>query len=227
VGLSLYLKARFKDQGPHGKVDINKEMESNPNWLRDGRGPAHRLDIVNLFVACHSGGGYGAMIPLVKALGRFQAPVLKECWGFDCLYPADWTSFCREHQRDLGLFFYAGQGTTGRKQPGAREVVFQQSQAVYGTPTRPTPVYTDAVRLALAFDGVETDRVAFRPVQDIQRQVVPPTAYEKARKTLDPFLDNQTKYWNAFDKDNDWLELKGHFDVPADLLTPRIKSAMT
>ena len=126
-----------------------------------------------------------------------------------------------------GLFFYAGQGTTGRKQPGAREVVFQQSQAVYGTPTRPTPVYTDAVRLALAFDGVETDRVAFRSVQDIQRQVVPPTAYEKARKTLDPFLDNQTKYWNAFDKDNDWLELKGHFDVPADLLTPRIKSAMT
>lgn len=225
AGLGRYLKARFGNQGPHGKVDVDRDMRANPNWLRDGV-PPHRLDITRLYLACHSGGGYGAMIPLVKALGRFQAPVLKECWGFDCLYPADWTSFCREHRRDLGLFFYCGQGTTAPKQPQSREVIFQLSQAVYGTPTRPQPTFPDGVSLALAFDGVEADRVAFQSIQDVQRQQVPTTPYEKARKTLDPLLDDRARYWKAFDNDNDWLELKGHFAVPADLLTPRIKKAM-
>jgi hypothetical protein len=42
------------------------------------------LSIRNLFVACHSGGGQ-AMRKLVGTLGKYQ-PMLKECWGFDCLY---------------------------------------------------------------------------------------------------------------------------------------------
>ena len=43
-----------------------------------------RLDIKNLIIACHSGAGAG-MRNLVGTLGKYQ-PVLKECWGFDCLY---------------------------------------------------------------------------------------------------------------------------------------------
>jgi hypothetical protein len=43
-----------------------------------------KLDIKNLAIACHSGGGAG-MRNLVGTLGKFQ-PKLKECWGFDCLY---------------------------------------------------------------------------------------------------------------------------------------------
>lgn len=43
-----------------------------------------KLDIKNLAIACHSGGGEG-MRYLVGTLGKFQAS-LKECWGFDCLY---------------------------------------------------------------------------------------------------------------------------------------------
>jgi hypothetical protein len=42
------------------------------------------LDIKNLILACHSGGGSG-MRGMVDTLGKFL-PVLRECWGFDCLY---------------------------------------------------------------------------------------------------------------------------------------------
>jgi hypothetical protein len=222
AGLGLYLKARFGAQGPHGKLDIDKAMQTNPNWLRDGP-PAHRLDIDRLYVACHSGGGYGAMIPLVNALGRFKAPVLRQCWAFDCLYPADWLSFCRSHQ-DVDLYFYYGQGTMG---PGAREVIFQLSQVAYGTPARPQPAFARRVFLAPAFAGVENDRVAFQSPDRIQEQLKPATRYEQIRKKLDPLLNNGRKYWQTFDEDKDGPELKDHFDVPADLLTPRIKDAMS
>ncbi len=43
-----------------------------------------RLDVKNLFIACHSGAGAG-MRNLVGTLGRYRSK-LKECWGFDCLY---------------------------------------------------------------------------------------------------------------------------------------------
>jgi hypothetical protein len=42
------------------------------------------LDIKNLILACHSGAGSG-MRGMVDTLGKFL-PVLRECWGFDCLY---------------------------------------------------------------------------------------------------------------------------------------------
>jgi hypothetical protein len=42
------------------------------------------LFIKNLVIACHSGAGAG-MRNLVGTLGKYQ-PMLKECWGFDCLY---------------------------------------------------------------------------------------------------------------------------------------------
>jgi hypothetical protein len=222
TGLGVYLKARFGDEGPHGKLDIDAAMRANPNWLRDGP-PAHRLDIDRLYVACHSGGGYGAMISLVNALGRFKAPVLKECWGFDCLYPADWLAFCRSHQ-DLDLYFYYGRGNMG---PKSRDKIFELSQAAYGTPTRPMPAFARRVHLAPTFAGVESDRVAFQPPDRIQEQLKPATKYEQVRKRLDPLLDDARKYWKTFDDDKDGPELKDHFDVPADLLTPRIKAAMS
>jgi hypothetical protein len=43
-----------------------------------------QLDIKNLILACHSGGGT-AMRGLVGTLGKFGSR-LRECWGFDCLY---------------------------------------------------------------------------------------------------------------------------------------------
>ena len=44
------------------------------------------INVKNLVIACHSGGGEG-MRSLVGTLGKYQSR-LKECWGFDCLYGA-------------------------------------------------------------------------------------------------------------------------------------------
>jgi hypothetical protein len=162
------------------------------------------------------------MISLVNALGRFKAPVLKECWGFDCLYPADWVSFCRSHQ-DLDLYFYYGQGTMGAK---ARVTIFQLSQAAYGTPTRAKPASMRRVFLAPTFAGVETDRVAFQPTEYYQKQQKPATTYEQMRKTLDPSLDDEKKYWQTFDGNMGNSKLMSHYGVAEALLARRIKFAM-
>lgn len=46
-----------------------------------------KLEIKNLVLACHSGGGEG-MRSLHGTLGKHRAK-LRECWGFDCLYGAN------------------------------------------------------------------------------------------------------------------------------------------
>lgn len=46
-----------------------------------------KLEIKNLVLACHSGGGEG-MRSLHGTLGKHRSK-LKECWGFDCLYGAN------------------------------------------------------------------------------------------------------------------------------------------
>jgi hypothetical protein len=86
------------------------------------------------------------------------------------------------------------------------------------------------VYLAAGFAGVESDRVAFQSAEDIQKAPRPlPTTYEKMRGKLDPLLGgSEGAYWKTFDGDKDPpRKFMGHFEVPARLMQPRIKSAMS
>ena len=71
-----------------------------------------RLQLRNLVIACHSGGGSG-MRNLVGALGKYQKN-LAACWGFDCLYGIKakdaefWYDWCRKN----GLALYISYGKT-------------------------------------------------------------------------------------------------------------------
>jgi hypothetical protein len=227
AGLGRYLKARFGAAGPHGTIDIDKFMTTNPNWLREEM-PLHRLDILNLFVACHSGGGYGAMIPLLETLGRFGAPVLKACWGFDCMYGGFsdlWEPFCQGHQ-NIDHYYYHGDGTKG---PESRKLIFEFTRAVYGAPKFPKRDHLHRVHLAAGFDGVELDRVAFMPAEDVQKAPKPlPTVYGQMRELLDPLLGGtQDAYWEAFfGRKGPARRLWEHFEIPARLLQPRIERAL-
>ena len=74
------------------------------------------LEIGNLFLACHSGGG-NAMRNLVGTLGKYELN-LTACWGFDCLYGANatpddanfWYQWCSESQ-DRALEIMYGPST--------------------------------------------------------------------------------------------------------------------
>jgi hypothetical protein len=226
TGLGRYLKARFGAAGPHGTVDIDKHMRTNPNWLREDP-PLHRLDIQNLFVACHSGGGYGAMIPLVKTLGRFGAPILKACWGFDCMYIdlSLWESFC-QGQQNIDHYYYHGDGTKG---PDSQKLIFEFTRAVYGAPNFPKKDHLRRVHLATGFDGVEFDQVAFMSAEDVQKAPKPlPTVYGQMRELLDPLLgSSQGAYWAAFyGRKGPPRRLWGHFEIPARLMQLRIERAL-
>lgn len=227
AGLGRYLKTRFGAAGPHGTADIERHMRTNSNWLREDP-PLHRLDVQKLFIACHSGGGYGAMIPLVETLGRFGAPVLKECWGFDCMYgsfPNLWEPFCLGH-RDIDMYFYHGDGTKG---PASKKLIFEFTRAVYGAPRFPKKVHLSRVHLATGFDGVELDRIAFMSVEEVQKALKPlPTVYGQMRELLDPLLDGSPDaYWAAFyGRKGPARRLWGHFEIPAALMRPRIERAL-
>jgi hypothetical protein len=65
-----------------GEQYLNEVLKALARFLNPSS--PHDLDIKNLAIACHSGGGAG-MRNLVGTLGKYQ-PKLKECWGFDCLY---------------------------------------------------------------------------------------------------------------------------------------------
>jgi hypothetical protein len=85
-------------KGNWGEYYLDEVLEALAQFLRK-RNPASpaTLDIKNLVVACHSGGGEAmrnlvagggeAGGDLVGTLGKYR-PRLKECWGFDCLYHA-------------------------------------------------------------------------------------------------------------------------------------------
>jgi hypothetical protein len=68
-----------------GEHYLNEVLAALARFQNPSSPPA--LDIKNLAIACHSGGGAG-MRNLLGTLGKYQ-PKLKECWGFDCLYGTD------------------------------------------------------------------------------------------------------------------------------------------
>lgn len=72
-----------------GEHYLNEVLVALARFQNPSSPPA--LDIKNLAIGCHSGGGVG-MRNLIGTLGKYQ-PKLKECWGFDCLYGADDATF--------------------------------------------------------------------------------------------------------------------------------------
>jgi len=94
VLIAPFLGKKFK-KGDDGDYDVSdlKTAKWGERYLSEVLAALARfqnpasppvLDIKNLAIACHSGGGEG-MRYLVGTLGKYQ-PKLKECWGFDCLY---------------------------------------------------------------------------------------------------------------------------------------------
>lgn len=67
-----------------GEQFLDEVLAGLSRFQNPGSDPPPRLDIRNLVIACHSGGGVG-MRSLVGTLGKHRAK-LKGCWGFDCLY---------------------------------------------------------------------------------------------------------------------------------------------
>jgi hypothetical protein len=68
--------------GNWGENYLNEVLAALARVLNPSAPPP--LLIKNLVIACHSGGGAG-MRNLAGTLGKYQ-PMLRECWGFDCLY---------------------------------------------------------------------------------------------------------------------------------------------
>ncbi len=175
------------------------------------------LEIDNLIIASHSAGG-GLMRQAAGALGTLK-PKLKQCWGFDCLYGSGrtWARWAADEGADL--YFYYGTGT----QPAAFGDVLGFWKEIYGTPKAPkSGPLTKRVRLAPAVNGtgVEIDAVAFQSMDEIKNKATPGTRYEIVRQATDPFIDNETRYWNDI-----LPSLKGHFATVTDLLKPRIEQS--
>src|SRR5262249_15623410 len=122
--------------------------------------------------------------------------ILKECWGFDCLYaPADpWFQWARG-LTSATLYFYYGQGTD----PAAGGIPVEFWRLVYGSPKQPTKTPLAHVRLAPAVAGVEQDSVAFQSVAAIAAKAKPGNRYEEIRKKVDLWLDNTAAYWQILD----------------------------
>lgn len=181
--------------------------------------PTPRFTLGDLYVAGHSGGGTGIRAS-VAALGGYQA-MLRECWGFDCLYAPGQTWYEWAKARGgIPLYFYYGDGTT----PADRADVLGFWRLVYGTLNRPLPVGQRMLNVFLApsLPGTEIDRVAFQTSQDIKRKGRPGNRYEEVRLKVDPLLDNTSAYWSALLREG----LFGHYRVVSELLGPRIRQSL-
>ena len=223
-GKPLESKGQQLDAASENRVGpkyLGQVLDGLSQWLQKNSGaqaPTSPLKIDRLFVACHSAGG-GAMILAVDALSADKSNTLKECWGFDCLYPnAKWESFFQSHT-NLDLYFYNGGGTQGA---GARKQIFGLSQLVYDS----KPASVRRVLLAPAFDKVGIDKL---PIGGPASKV---PLYEQFRNDLDPYLgsgakDANEKYWKEFNKNGYAGKLMSHYGVPQNLLTPRIVAAMS
>jgi hypothetical protein len=181
--------------------------------------PTPRMTLGDLYVAGHSGGGTGIR-SVVPALGGYRE-MLRECWGFDCLYAAGqtWYEWARA-QGGIPLYFYFGDGT----KPSDNGDVLGFWRLVYGTPRNPLPLGRRMlnVHLAPALPGAELDQVAFQRFEDIKARGRPANRYEEVRLKVDPLLDSTAAYWSAILKDG----LYGHYRVVSDLLGPRISQSL-
>lgn len=205
---------------------LDQVLEALSDWYdatvnppgRD-RVPTPRFTLGDLYVAGHSGGGTGIRTS-VLALGGYKE-MLRECWGFDCLY-ADgqvWYEWSKA-RGGIPLYFYFGDGTT----PGARADVLGFWRLAYGTPKRPLPLgrRLSNVHLAPALPGTELDQVAFQRSEDIRARPRPANRYEEVRRKVDPLLDDTAAYWSALLKEG----LYDHYRVVSDLLGPRIAQSL-
>jgi len=183
-----------------------------------GTNQTPNLQIADLYVAGHSGGG-NAIRNSVGALGRYT-DALRECWGFDCLYSSGQTWYqWATTQKGRPLYFYYGTGT----QPAAGGHVLDFWKLVYGTLKRPLPSGgMSNVFLAPALPGTEMDRVAFQSAEDIRQKPKAGNRYEEVRKRVDPLIDDAQAYWSTIIK----LGLKGHYQVVSGLLGPRIQQSL-
>jgi hypothetical protein len=180
---------------------------------------AKSLDIANLYLVGHSGGGFG-VLQAMKTLGKFETK-LKECWGFDCIYEDGYLSAARK----TPFYIYFGSGTSGKS--------YDLWVNAYGTPKtqsskQPKPVLKN-MHLAPAFDkpGIENDRTAFESVEDLQKIDKPSTGFEQLRKELDKLLDDEEQYKKSLSKGGKFFaNMKTHYHIAGDLLGPRIAQSL-
>jgi len=172
------------------------------------------LDIENLYIGCHSGGGI-AMKTIVggNALGKYKSK-LQQCWGFDCIYGLNGWEGAVRNRTDVKFYLYFGRGTS--RDAGGTPVEFWN--VVYGR-KRASNVY-----LAPCFPGVEDDSLAFQSVEEIKKKKDSKVPYEMIRRDTDRLLGDSEAYWN-YVRAKYWLKMKDHYPVSADLLGPRIASA--
>jgi hypothetical protein len=204
VGMQQYLEEVLK-----ALANYQKTVSGNP----DAAPP--NLQIEKLVLACHSGGGV-LMREATDTLGDFKKNgILKECWGFDCLYaPVNpWYTWAST-LTSATLFFYYGQGTSS----GVAGIPVEFWRKVYGSPQEPVKTPLKHVRLAPAVMGVEDDSVAFQSVDALKAKSKPSNRYEEIRKQVDPWLDNTSKYWDIL-----FNAAYDHYKVASALFSPRIK----
>ena len=115
--------------------------------------------------------GARVLIVGLGGLGRYR-DVLRECWGFDCLYGSSTAWY--EWAQKLGYsnrssYFYYGRGT----RPADKADVLGFWKQVYGSPKAPMPSWEwrlSRIGLAPALPGAEHDPVAFQSAEELRRK---------------------------------------------------------
>jgi len=191
-----------------------RALPSRPSSRTDDDTSSAFLDIENLYIGCHSGGGI-AMKTIVggNSLGKYKSK-LRQCWGFDCIYGLSGWEGAVRNRTDVKFYLYFGRGTS--RSAGGTPVEFWN--IVHGRKPAPN------VYLAPCFPGVEDDALAFQSVEEIRKKKDSKIPYEVIRRDTDRLLGDAEAYWNQV-RAKYWLKLKDHYPVSADLLGPRIASA--
>jgi hypothetical protein len=176
--------------------------------------------IGRLVIACHSGSGE-MMKTATGALGNLKAN-LKQCWGYDCMYVNDYTTWMSNLSQQ-SLYFYQGNGSYA-------SVFRTHWEYAYGTPNNPKKPRLNHVFLAPGTKNPPadleclTDAEIFQSFEAIKLKAdncQKLTTYEIWRlNDLDPLLDKA--------KDSGWAtkvsgSVKGHYQVVQDLVAPRIE----
>jgi hypothetical protein len=204
VGCQDYL-----DQVIAGLVEFRKALSPQAS---------SSLVVENLIIAGHSAGG-ALMKEPSKHLGTYQER-LRECWGFDCFYDNDYSSWCWTNPKPKKVFYFGnGSGAKGA-------YAYKLMREVYGTLKHPAAKPVPNTSLAPAVDKVFTanDTYAFQPIQDPDDWGAPGhNPYTDVRTATDPYLkndDNQAPYWSRI-----YPKLTEHFQVVRDLFGPRVQQS--